>query len=273
MVTPLTKLSYSSRVLILVAPIVIASCASQPLIRPEKITPHHKTVNPTDDHRSDPLEPLNRLMWRLNYHLLDPLFIRPMAVVWHHCLPHLLRQGIGNALGNLDEVPTAMNCLLQAQFTQSLRHMARFAINSIGGLGGLIDIASYSDLPKTPRYSLGHVLGHYQVSHGPYLILPAYGSTTPRQLLGQITEQLYYFPLSTLTLWGRVGKGLLEGIEKRAQLLSQESILQQSSDSYLNVREIYFQSTDFAIKESRGDQDQGGGTEQECLPEAPEQFD
>jgi phospholipid-binding lipoprotein MlaA len=267
----LTKLNHYLRLLILVAPIVITSCANRPLAATEKRTPPHQTEEPAVGQRSDPLEPFNRLMWELNYRLLDPLLLRPMAVIWHHCLPHPLRQGIGNVLGNLDEVPIALNYLLQAQLTQSLRHLARFAINTIGGLGGLIDIASYSGLPKTPRYTLGHVLGYYQVSHGPYLVVPAYGSTTPRQLLGQTTEQLYYFPLSALTLWGRIGKGVLEGIEKRAQLLSQEALLNQSSDSYLNVREIYFQSNDFIIKESSGEQEKESDLEQ--LPEALDQLD
>ncbi len=253
-VAPLSQLKCYSRVLILIAPIVMASCASRPLVIPSKTTTPHESVHPADVHRSDPLEPLNRLMWRWNYHLLDPLLLRPLAVVWHHCLPYRLRQGIDNALGNLDELPSAMNYLLQAQFTKSLRPVARFAINTLVGLGGLIDIASYSGLPKHPHYPLGHVLGYYQLGHGPFLVLPAYGPTTPRQLTGRMIEQICYFPLTTLTLWGRVGKELLEGIERRAQLLSRESILQHSSDSYLTVREAYFQSNDFAIQEERGEQ-------------------
>lgn len=270
-VAPLIKLKYYSRLLTLVAPIVMASCASRPLVTPSKTTPPNGAGHPAEVHRSDPLEPLNRLMWRLNYHLLDPLLLRPMAVIWHHCLPHPLRQGIGNALGNLDELPTAMNYLLQAQFTKSLRPVARFAINTVVGLGGLIDIASYSGLPKNPRYPLGHVLGYYQVGYGPFLVLPAYGATTPRQLTGRMIEQICYFPLTTLTLWGRVGKGLLEGIERRAQLLSQESILQHSSDSYLTVREAYFQWHDFAIQEESGEQEKE--PDQELPQETLDQLD
>jgi phospholipid-binding lipoprotein MlaA len=271
MVAQLTTLKYYSRLLTLVAPIVMISCASHSLSVPEKTALHHGAVPPAVRQRSDPLEPLNRLMWRFNYHLLDPLLLRPMAIVWHHHLPHPLRQGISNALSNLDEFPTAVNYLLQAQLTQSLRHATRFSINTLAGLGGLIDIASYSGLPKTPRYPLGHVLGYYQLGHGPYLVLPAYGPTTPRHLTARITEQLYYFPLSVLTCWEGIGKGLLEGIERRARQLSQELILQNSSDSYLTVRESYFQWHDFVIQEEK--REQGKEVDQELPQEDLDQFD
>lgn len=201
--------------------------------------------------RSDPFEGFNRKMWHINYDLLDPLFLRPIAVVWHDGVPRPIRVGVVNLLSNLDEVSTSVNFLLQLQLHKTVRHFVRFVINTVWGIGGLIDVASMCDIPKEDHHQFSDVLGYYGVDHGPYLMLPGFGPMTPRRTIGRYVD-LLYLPLSMLNVWWYAGKVSLEGIENRANMISQEIMLRQSADSYTLFREIYLQRLDFLAKGERG---------------------
>ncbi|MEW9824498.1 MAG: VacJ family lipoprotein [Candidatus Symbiodolus clandestinus] len=259
--------------------LLLASCASRSANTPHNQALHGdilartKALAPDNPSYRDPLEPINRSIWRFNYEFLDPMFLRPMAIAWRGCVPQPMRQGISDALSNIDELPCAINYLLIGNFSQALKQVARFLINTTAGVGGLFDVALQAGLPKRAYYSFGHVLGYYQVSTGPYLVLPVYGPSTPRQLIGIVPEQLYYFPLTWLTFWSRLGKGFLQGLENRSQFLDYEAVLRQSHDSYLTVRSAYLQRLQFALQENQTHIQDSPQEERSLSPEAIEQLD
>ncbi|MDF7238634.1 phospholipid-binding lipoprotein MlaA [Proteus mirabilis] len=198
------------------------------------------------DSRSDPLEGFNRQMFNFNYYVLDPYVLRPVAVVWRDYVPPPARNGLSNFLGNLEEPASMLNSILRGDFEKGAKHFGRFWINTVFGIGGLIDVAGMSreSMEKEVPVRFGSTLGHYGVGYGPYVVLPGYGSFTVREEGGDWADATYPV-LSYLTFWMSAGKWALEGIETRAQLLDSDAILQNSSDPYLMMREAYFQKNDF----------------------------
>ena len=52
-------------------------------------------------------------------------------------------------------------------------------------------------------------------------------------------------PLALLNFWASLGKWAFEGMETRAQLVSQEALLDDTPDPYALTREVYIQRRDF----------------------------
>ncbi|MGL5990413.1 MAG: MlaA family lipoprotein [Plesiomonas sp.] len=200
----------------------------------------------------DPFEGFNRTMWNFNYTVLDPYFLRPVAVGWDS-IPKPVTAGVRNMLSNLDEPASAVNYLLQGKPKKAIIHFNRFWINSTFGLLGLVDVATPAGLPKQDQREFGHVLGHYGVGYGPYVMVPAYGPFTPRQDLGGIVDSTYV-PLALLTPWGSLAKWAIEGIDTRARSLNKDALLKNSSDSYILIRDAYFQHQDFIVNDGHASQ-------------------
>ncbi|MCC8464456.1 MULTISPECIES: phospholipid-binding lipoprotein MlaA [Photorhabdus] len=196
--------------------------------------------------RSDPLEGFNRTMFNFNYDVLDPYVLRPVAVAWHDYVPMPARNGLGNFLSNLEEPASMVNSFLRGNPYQGMKHFNRFFLNTILGMGGLIDVATMANpkLAKEEPKRFGSTLGYYKVGYGPYVVLPGYGSFTLRDEGGNWADMTYPM-LSYLTIWMSAGKWAFEGIETRARLLDSDGLLKNSSDPYLMMREAYFQSHDF----------------------------
>ncbi|OAT43009.1 lipoprotein [Hafnia paralvei ATCC 29927] len=196
--------------------------------------------------RSDPLEGFNRAMFSVNYNYLDPYLLRPVAVAWRDYVPVPARSGIANFTSNLEEPASMVNSFLEGNVYDGFVHFNRFFLNTILGMGGFMDVASMANpkLAKQEPHRFGSTLGYYDVPYGPYVVLPGYGSATPRQDGGNYVD--YVYPaLSWLTFWMSAGKWAIEGIETRAQLLDSDGLLKNSSDPYLFMREAYFQRNDF----------------------------
>ncbi len=204
-------------------------------------------TTPTEEgQRSDPLEGFNRAMFTFNYDVLDPYIVRPVAVVWRDYTPMPARNGLNNFFGNLQEPASMVNMFARGEPYQAMIHFNRFFLNTLLGMGGLIDVAGMANpqLAKERPNRFGSTLGHYNVGYGPYVVLPGYGSFTLREEGGDMVDDLYPV-LNYLTFWMSAGKWVLEGVETRAQLLDSDGLLRSSADPYVMVREAYFQRHDF----------------------------
>ncbi|AEW44477.1 VacJ family lipoprotein [Serratia symbiotica str. 'Cinara cedri'] len=195
---------------------------------------------------SDPLEKFNRKIFDFNYNVLDPYIMRPVAIAWRNYVPIIARNGLNNFTSNLEEPASMVNALLKGDPYHGMIHFNRFFLNSLLGMGGLIDVARMANpaLAREISNRFGSTLGYYKVSYGPYIILPGYGSFTFREDGGNWLDTLYPM-LKYLTLWMLIGKWVVEGIETRAQFLDSDSLLSNSSCPYIMVREAYFQYHDF----------------------------
>lgn len=192
---------------------------------------------PTEIH--DPLEAVNRAVYSFN-DKLDRYALKPVAKGYKKVTPSLVRRGVSNFFGNLGDVSVAANSLLQGKFEQSLFDTARVAVNTVIGLGGVLDIATKMDLVRHNE-DFGQTLGVWGVPEGPYLVLPFFGSQTLRGTVGLFGDSQIE-PLNSSDLSTSVRSKLvaLNVINARSNLLAASSILDTASlDPYVFVRDGY----------------------------------
>lgn len=65
--------------------------------------------------------------------------------------------------------------------------VARVMVNSVFGLGGVIDVASNLNMPKY-RADFGQTLGVWGMEAGPYVVLPLIGPSTLRDTIALPAE-------------------------------------------------------------------------------------
>ncbi|PSV96341.1 MlaA family lipoprotein [Photobacterium angustum] len=236
----------------------LVGCAQTPDEPSKQITSNniidHIDVDSDSNGVYDPLEGFNRAMWDLNYNYLDPYIARPVSLAYVDYTPTPVRKGIMNFLSNLDEPASMVNSLLSLNGKAAVTHFNRFWINTVFGLGGLIDIASAADINKPESRRFDDTLGYYGVPNGPYIMIPGYGPATMRGFTD--TVDTYYPMLSFLNIWQGVGKWLFEGMEDRAALVKQEAMLDNSPDPYVFTRDAYIQHKDFIASDGKVDQEQ-----------------
>ena len=103
----------------------------------------------------DPFEGFNRAVFNFNDGL-DRVALKPAAIAYKNILPSFAQTGIGNFFGNLADVWTAVNNLLQGKVESGLNDFMRVAVNSTLGLGGLLDISSEAGLKSIKKILVKH---------------------------------------------------------------------------------------------------------------------
>jgi len=126
----------------------------------------------------DPWEGYNRQVWRFN-EAVDEAVLLPVARGYRAVVPEPVRTGVSNFFGNLSDVWSLVNNVLQFKPRESVETLARVGLNSTVGLFGLIDVASGVNLQRH-REDFGQTLGYWGLPSGPYLVLPLLGPSTLR---------------------------------------------------------------------------------------------
>ena len=209
------------------------------------------TPSPESLAQNDPWEKTNRAVFDFDMRM-DHAVARPLAKGYRAALPDPVRDGIHNALINLNSPVVLINDVLQGDGGKAVNTTGRLLINSTVGLGGLIDVASKIGIPNH-RNDFGITLGKSGVAEGSYLVLPFAGPLPPRDLLGVGVDQAFA-PLTYVGFHGkgtwmamRFGIGILDG---RASTLDQVETIELSSvDFYATTRNLYRQSRNAKINE------------------------
>ena len=135
---------------------------------------------------NDPFENYNRVMFSVN-EAFDNVIFKPVATVYKNVLPDIVQTGVTNFFGNIADVWTAFNNFLQGEGQKGLSDVTRVTVNTIFGLGGLIDVAS--DLQLTKHHAdFGQTLGVWGMEAGPYVVLPILGPSTLRDTIALPAE-------------------------------------------------------------------------------------
>ncbi|MGC9351073.1 MAG: MlaA family lipoprotein, partial [Sulfurovum sp.] len=141
----------------------------------------------------DPLSGYNRVMTSFNDKVMIYL-INPVAEAYAFILPQPARIGVSNAIDNIQFPIRFANNLLQLKFKNSSDELKRFIVNSTIGLGGLMDPATkYMNIPAHDE-DFGQTLGHYGAGSGFHIVLPFFGPSNVRDLLG-LTADAYLSPI------------------------------------------------------------------------------
>jgi len=186
----------------------------------------------------DPLEPLNRGVYRFN-DALDKAFLKPVAKGYSAVMPTPGKNMVTNFFSNLDDIMVTANDLLQFKLAQGFSDGMRFVVNSTIGVFGLIDVASAGGLKKHDE-DFGQTLGKWGFGNGAYLVLPIIGPSTVRDGLGFFgdlyVDPMYYIDdMSTRNL-----TYLFQKVSRRAGLLDQEKVMDEALiDRYQFMRDIY----------------------------------
>jgi len=187
---------------------------------------------------ADPWENWNRKVYAFN-DALDAAVLKPVAETYRKVLPELVRTGISNVYGNIGDVWSAVNNLLQGKIQYGLEMGMRVATNTLFGLGGLLDPASEMGLIR--RYEdFGQTLGRWGVAPGPYLVLPLLGPSTVRDTSALVLDRQASASSLATNSNASLGITTLEVVNVRANLISTLRMIDDVAlDRYTFVREAY----------------------------------
>jgi phospholipid-binding lipoprotein MlaA len=202
------------------------------------------TKDPEAIAQNDPWEPTNRAVFDFDIQV-DHAVARPVAKFYRSAVPEPARDGIHNALTNLNSPVVFTNDVLQGEGDKATDTFGRFMINSTIGVGGFIDVAAKMGIPGHDN-DFGITLGKAGAAEGSYLVLPFAGPRPPRDLVGTGVD-IAFDPLtymswnnSTLYMMIRAGLGVLD--DRAANIDVVEQIERSSIDFYATTRNLYRQN-------------------------------
>jgi len=213
---------------------LITGCASGPQANPD-----------------DPLEPMNRVTFKVN-DTVDQYVAVPVAKGYKAVTPEPVRQAVTNFYSNLADVGNFANNLLQGKGTAAAETLMRVAINSVLGIGGLIDIATPAGLERHSQ-DLGLTLGVWGFPQGPYIVLPLFGPSTVRDGIG-LAGSFYLDPAHYLDPAWRNSLFALNVVNVRTNLLGATDLLSLAAlDKYSFVRDGYLQRRRYLLGQGGDD--------------------
>jgi phospholipid-binding lipoprotein MlaA len=210
---------------------------------------------------NDPLEGVNRVMFNVTIKA-DEVVLRPTALVYRRVVPQTVRESFRNFLNNLHSPVVFANDVLQGEIDRAGTTALRAGINTIFGIGGLLDVAGRWGYLRHSE-DFGQTLAVYGVGEGPYLFIPLLGPGNPRDLIGYIVD--FAFDPLTYVQWGneiwvpytRFGLDYLDVRERNIETLDEIEL--NSLDYYASVRSLY--------RQTRANEIRNGATEIEDLPD------
>lgn len=219
--------------LVACAGLLMAGCATAP-------PPEDKAAVAAFNEANDPYEPFNRAMLDFNL-ALDKAILRPVTSVYLYVIPDPLQTNVHNFLQNLRGPVIFANDLFQGEFDRAGNTLLRFAMNSTVGILGINDFAAEAGIEKHDE-DFGQTLATWEVESGPYLVLPIFGPSSPRDGIGLLADTLidpftWFAPFEF-----QLGRTIGTAVDKRARNFDQINDLEKNSlDFYSAVRSLYRQ--------------------------------
>lgn len=198
----------------------------------------------------DPLEPMNRALYQV-HDVLDTNIVKPVAESYVSVVPQFMRTGFANVFNNIDDLFSAVNGLLQGKPDKAGNDLGRVMINTMFGLGGLIDVAADLDIERGNE-DFGQTFAVWGFPQGPYLFIPLFGPTTVRDGTGVIVRialgPVGYVPNVPVrnSIYG-VGY-----VDLRSQALESGSLVDTAAlDRYTFIRNAYLQRRRYLIYDGK----------------------
>ncbi len=195
---------------------------------------------------SDPWEGFNRGVYRFN-DFADRNALKPVAKGYKAVTPGWARTGVSNFFSNLTYPWTIVNQLLQGKPVMACRDTGRLVINSVVGIGGLIDVATHAGLPENNE-DFGQTLAVWGVPSGPFLTIPFFGPSSlrdgPSRIADYFSGVTLYIDVSWELEWSARGLAI---VNDRAALLQLDSQLNNVFDPYAFLRDVWVQRREYQI--------------------------
>ncbi len=235
------------RSLVIAILMVLVGCATPPPEADRDAWLDYRETN-------DLFEPTNRAVFAFNQGV-DRGILKPAASAYRNALPGWIREGVGNFLDHLRAPVILVNDLLQGELHRAFNTFNRFWINTAFGFG-FMDMAGAMGLEGHDE-DFGQTLAVWGVPEGPFLMLPLFGPSNPRDTVGLVVDFLTD-PFNTWAantdrdhlVWARGGT---HGVHARAGLLEFIDDLEKTSlDFYAAIRSLYRQRRSDEISNGRG---------------------
>jgi phospholipid-binding lipoprotein MlaA len=227
----------------------LAGCATPPPASdPEALADYRET--------NDPLEPTNRVIYQVN-DAFDTVLLRPAAIAYRDALPQTVRDHTHNALTNLGMPVQLFNDMFEAKPRRAGDSLMRFVLNSTVGLGGIFDVATGLGWPDHDTDG-GMTLALWGAPSGPYIYLPLFGPSSPREAVGQGMDYVVN-PFSWVGHGSIVSdlndvKYGISALDERSRVLDDlDKIKAQALDPYATIRSLYRQHRQSQIDDARDD--------------------
>ena len=193
---------------------------------------------------------VNRGIFAFNQ-VLDNVIFEPIAK-GYRVLPSPIRSGASNAVGNISNLLTIPNNILQGDITKAGVNTARLAINTTIGILGLFDPAAKMGFKKYDKEDYGQTLGKWGVGPGCYIVLPVLGPSTARDTFASVSTSLggvdtwynvtikndtHHF--SDFDYWMSRGTSAVDFRAKNID--SFDNLEKNSIDFYASVKSLYLQ--------------------------------
>ena len=216
---------------------------------------------PSSDPQRDPFEAWNRNVYAFN-ETADKYAVAPIASVYKTVTPDFARDGIGNALANINSPVILINDVLQGKPDRAVDTTLRFVINTTVGILGLWDAAAAMGIEKHSE-DFGQTLAVWGVGEGPYLVLPLLGPSTVRDAFGSLTD-IAMDPLTwtefsadeNLDDYILIGRISLNALNTRINLADQLETLREQPEPYIALRRLYLSQREAAIRDGAEAEDQ-----------------
>jgi phospholipid-binding lipoprotein MlaA len=195
---------------------------------------------------------------------VDKAILKPLAKGYQWITPEVVDQSVTRVFSNVNDIGVTINDFLQLKPLQGGMDASRFLINTTVGIGGIIDVAEQLDLSKHHE-DFGQTLAVWNVPSGPYLVLPFYGPSSPRDTLGLIGDT-FLNPLTYVSIFGDTaanaatsGARAVSVIDMRAGLLGGEKVLNEAAgdDRYDFIKNAYQQRRNYLINDGVSKDDNG----------------
>lgn len=193
------------------------------------------------------LESYNKAMFSFNYQF-DRFVMKPLAKGYRAVTNDFVRHRVRGVLSNLREPLSAGNFLLQGEPEKTAKSLSRFVINSTLGLAGMFDVAGGWGLPRE-RASFNETFAKWCIPQGPYIVLPFFGPSTPRNATGMVLEfafdPVFWATYSDANIRDKVAYSYaaLQAISLREEALDLLDDLESNSvDFYATMKSAYLQN-------------------------------
>ena len=234
-------MKHATRIAAVTVSLVLSGCASM-------------NSNP-----KDPFEGFNRTMFTFN-DKVDQVALKPAAQAYRAIVPGFVQTGVGNFFGNLGDVWTGVNNILQGKVGDGVSDFMRFAVNTVLGIGGVLDISSAAGIPKH-KEDFGQTLGRWGVGSGPYVVLPLLGSSTVRDTAAlplDFKGDLWSYKDPVNVRNSGTGVRLLDA---RASVLDASDLIEGAAlDRYEFVRDAYLQRRESRVNDGEAPRNKGNST-------------
>ena len=193
---------------------------------------------------NDPLEPTNRAIFSFNEGV-DQVILKPVAQGYRAVVPPFGRDRVADFLDNLKSPLYLANDVMQGNGQNAGITVGRFVLNTTFGVLGIMDVADPMGLPGH-QSDFGQTMGVWGIGEGPYVVLPFFGPSSPRDATGIAVEWFadpvdIYLDNEHLKWldWTRTGVTVVSLREQYLDVL--DDVKRTSLDYYSAMRSLYRQ--------------------------------